>query len=64
MKLSIKDFFSKCDQIRVTFTEEIFNGKLHYFLQCNGCHKTNGSSRGSLKQKLIPLMELLITPCY
>ena len=39
MKFSIKDFFSKCDQIRrklrifVTFTEEIFNEKLH-FLFC------------------------------
>ena len=36
MKFSIKDFFSKCDQIRsfladlVTFTEEIPNGKLHF----------------------------------
>ena len=35
MKFSIKDFFSKCDQIRrkldlVTFTEEIVNGKLHF----------------------------------
>ena len=35
MKISIKDFFSKCDQIRsfhadlVTFTEEILNGKFH-----------------------------------
>ena len=28
MKFSIKDFFSKCDQI--TFTEEILNGKLHF----------------------------------
>ena len=33
MKFSIKDFSSKCDQIRssadlVTFTEEILNGKL------------------------------------
>ena len=40
MKFSIKDFFSKCDQIRkgtadlVTFTEEIRNGK-HHFL-CSG----------------------------
>ena len=36
MKFSIKDFFSKCDQIRrtadtVTFTEEILNGKLHFW---------------------------------
>ena len=35
MKFSIKNFFSKCDQIRrkcglVTFTEEILNGKLHF----------------------------------
>ena len=37
MKFSIKDCFSKCDQIRrkrllkkVTFTKEIFNGKLHF----------------------------------
>ena len=31
MKFSIKDFFRKCDQIRilVTFTEEIPNGKLN-----------------------------------
>ena len=37
MKFPIKDFFSKFDQIRsadlVTFTEEIFNGKLHFL--CN-----------------------------
>ena len=35
MEFSIKDFFSKCDQIRkngnlVTFTEEILNGRLHF----------------------------------
>ena len=38
MKHLIKDFFSKCDQIRrkqetadlVTFTQEILNGKLHF----------------------------------
>ena len=38
MKFSIKDFFSKCDQIpdyQITFTEEILNGKLHFFVQCN-----------------------------
>ena len=36
MKYSIKDFFSKCDQIRsflITFTEEILNGK--FFVQCS-----------------------------
>ena len=37
MKFSIKDFFSKCDHNPqetadlVTFTEEIVNGKLHFF---------------------------------
>ena len=37
MKFSIKDFFSKRDKIRsllqvlVTFTEEIVDGKLHFF---------------------------------
>ena len=35
MKFSIKDFFSKCDQIHrtadlVTFIAEILNGKLHF----------------------------------
>ena len=35
MTFSIKDFFSKCDQIHrklnlVTFAEEILNGKLHF----------------------------------
>ena len=29
MKLSINDFFSKCDKI-FTFTEEILNGKLRF----------------------------------
>ena len=38
MKFSIKDFSSKCDQIRsfvqdlVTFTGKILNGKLHFFV--------------------------------
>ena len=38
MKFSIKDFFSKCDQIRrdlVTFTEEILNGKLYFLCSEN-----------------------------
>ena len=29
MTFSIKDFFSKCDQVR-QFTEEILNGKRHF----------------------------------
>ena len=36
MKFSITGFFSKCEQIRriadlIIFTEEILNGKLHFF---------------------------------
>ena len=32
MKFSIQDFFNKFDQIcRKLFTEEILNGKLHFF---------------------------------
>ena len=38
MKFSIKDFFSKCDQtrrkLRITFTEEILNEKVHFSVQC------------------------------
>ena len=39
IKFSIKDFFSKCDQMRRklriwSFTEEIFNGELHFIVQC------------------------------
>ena len=38
IKFCIKHFFSKCDQIRrkldlVTFTEEMLNAKLHFFVQ-------------------------------
>ena len=37
MRFPIKDFFSKCDQIRsFKFIEEILNGKLH-FLCCVHC---------------------------
>ena len=34
MKFSIKDFFSKCDQIK--FTEEILDGKLHFLFDVIG----------------------------
>ena len=45
MKFSIKDFFGKCDQIRVTadlvtFPEGILNGKLYFLCsvsKCPGC---------------------------
>ena len=30
MKFSVKDFFSKCDQIHPQFPEEILNVKLHF----------------------------------
>ena len=43
MKLATKDFFSKCHQIQlpVAFTEEILNGKVHFFcavinIKCHG----------------------------
>ena len=54
-KLSIKDFFSKCDQIRttadlVTFTEEILNGKLH-FLCSENC--TDGSYTFNKERSLL-----------
>ena len=47
MKFSIKDFFSKWDQIRrkldlVTFTEEILNGKLHFLCNENMSFKKTG----------------------
>ena len=40
MKFSIKDFFSKCDEIHsflrvVTFTEDILIGKLHFLTHEN-----------------------------
>ena len=41
VKFPIKGFFTKCDQIHsclrdlVTFTEEILNGKLYFFVQCS-----------------------------
>ena len=35
MKFSIKDFFTKCDQIRRKFIEEIVNGKLHFLCSVN-----------------------------
>ena len=48
LKFSIKDFYSKCDQIcsilqetaeLATFTEEIVNGKLHFL-----CSESNGNN--------------------
>ena len=49
MKFSIKDFFSKCDQI--TFTEEILNGKL-YFLCNENPAKPSGVIKKNVKVKL------------
>ena len=55
MKFSIKEFFSKCDQIRrklrilVTFTEEILNGKLHFLR--NAVKMENGT--GILQKGII-----------
>ena len=42
IKFSIKDFFSKCDQIRMKlriwshFLKEILDGALHFFVECEG----------------------------
>ena len=37
MKFSIKDFLSKREQLlKITFTEEILNEKLHCFVLCEG----------------------------
>ena len=47
MKFLIKDFFSKCDQIRrelricFTFTEEILNRKLHFLCSANAGNDWN-----------------------
>ena len=54
MKISIKNFFSKRDQIRrkldlVTFTEEILNGKLHFL-----CSISNISSSVFKDNAVIP----------
>ena len=64
MKFSIKDFFSKCDQIRtadlVTVTEEILNGKLHFLcsvsinvhLKMNRFLKVNTVKSGTLRSRI------------
>ena len=51
MKFSVKDFFSKCDQIFLTvdlvkFTEKILNRKLHFL--CSVSILTHASHKGSL----------------
>ena len=59
MKFSIKDFFSKCNQIRrfsadlVTFTEEILNGRLHFLCSVEGCSQVSQirSKNRSYKEK-------------
>ena len=77
IKFSIKDFSSKCEQIRrklletadlVTFTGEIVNGKLHFFVQfilfCTAkwnCYNLLGAS---LKIKRFPLKEYLIKTIF
>ena len=55
-KFSIKDFFSKCYEIRsfrsadfLTFTEEILNGKLHFLCSVNVGHL--GASFKNLSRK-------------
>ena len=61
MKFYIKDFFSKSDQIRSSlriwshFTEEIFNGKLHFLCSVN-------MGKGQFV-KIFPIMKLML-PSY
>ena len=46
MKFSIKDFFSKCDQIRVdlvTITEEILIEKLYFLCSVNRMSEIQGN---------------------
>ena len=46
MKFSIKDFFSRCDQIRrklrITFAEEILKGKLYFLFSVRNYKRTKG----------------------
>ena len=55
MKFSIKDFFSKCDQIRrkLIFTEEILDEKLHFLCSvCLVCQLHKGLWVKSLLRKI------------
>ena len=57
MKFSIKDLFSKCDQIcsfLVTFIEEILNGKLRFLCNVEG--------RKGMKQKRMQNKRMQIKP--
>ena len=47
MKFSLRDFFL------VTFTEEILNGKLHFFVQC---------VRQEKKRKLLVTLTIILVP--
>ena len=57
MKFSIKNFFSKCDQIHsfltnlVTFTEEILNENLHYW--CSVICRLDTTKHGLIKHYFI-----------
>ena len=59
MKFSIKDLFSKCDQIHrncglVTFNEEILNGNLHFLRNGNYIF---GISKSKLAQNPLNILE-------
>ena len=62
MKFSIKDFFSKCDQI--TFTEEILKWKTSFLCSANWRPVLTGHlfGLGSL-QEVFPRTGSLIEPC-
>ena len=64
MKFSLKDFFSKCDQIRrklrilVRFTEEILNGKLYF---CTVIQTIKNSTFGNFSHGARYLLDLFCT---
>ena len=61
MKFSIKDFFSKCYQM-VTFTEEILNGKPHFFFAVLVLNiETRKKGRNKYEYKMLSAEALLRT---
>ena len=68
LNFSIKDFFSKCDQIRIffTFTEEILNGKLLFLcsaLRIHKCFISVSRSKSFEKALMKAIWELLQLIC-
>ena len=70
MKFSIKDFFSKCENVKssgtadlVTFTEKILNGKLHFL--CNVALSTSAPAFVAIStQDVVEISQHLQTALY